>query len=56
MSNGINKVVMNICYSTLALLGVMLTLFFIFKKPSKSELKKFKSKNQDKVNWSRMGF
>jgi hypothetical protein len=47
---------MNICYSTLALLGVMLTLFFIFKKPSKSELKKFKSKNQDKVNWSRMGF
>ncbi len=37
-------------------LGFMLALFFIFKKPSKSELKKFKSKNQDKVNWSRMGF
>ena len=47
---------MNICYSALALLGVMLTLFFIFKIPSKSELKKFKSKHQDKVNWSRMGF
>ena len=47
---------MNVCYSILIFFGAMLTLFFIFKKPSKSELKKFKSKNQDKVNWSRMGF
>ena len=40
---------MNICYSTLALLGVMLTLFFIFKKPSKSELKSLKVKIKIKL-------
>tara|TARA_B100000579_G_scaffold187626_1_gene153038 strand:+ start:43 stop:186 length:144 start_codon:yes stop_codon:yes gene_type:complete len=47
---------MNFCYSLLAFFGVALTLIYIFKKPSKSEIKKFENKNQDKVNWSRMGF
>ncbi len=47
---------MNFSYSLLAFLGVALTLIYIFKKPSKSEIKNFKNKNQDKVNWSKMGF
>ena len=31
-------------------------LIFAFKKPSKEEISKFKSKKQDQINWSNMGF
>ena len=31
-------------------------LIFAFREPSKEEITKFKSKKQDKINWSNMGF
>ena len=31
-------------------------LIFAFRKPSKEEISKFKSKKQDQINWSNMGF
>ena len=43
---------------TFSLLGIafLATIVFIFRKPSKKELEKFESKDQDKINWSKMGF
>ena len=31
-------------------------LIFAFRKPSKKEISKYKSKKQDQINWSNMGF
>ena len=47
---------MNVCYATLLGIAFLATIVFIFRKPSKQEIKKFESKNQDRLNWSRMGF
>ena len=47
---------MNVCYVTLLGIAFLATIVFIFRKPSKKELEKFESKDQDKINWSKMGF
>ena len=47
---------MNICNATLLGIAFLATIAFIFRKPSKKELEKFESKDQDKINWSKMGF
>ena len=47
---------MNVCYATLLGIALLVTIVFIFRKPSKKELEKFESKDQDKINWSKMGF
>ena len=47
---------MSICYTTLLGIVFLATIVFIFRKPSKKELEKFESKDQDKINWSKMGF
>ena len=47
---------MNVCYATLLGIAFLATIVFIFRKPSKKELEKFESKDQDKMNWSKMGF
>ena len=31
-------------------------LIFAFRKPSEQEISKYKSKKQDQINWSNMGF
>ena len=48
--------IMNVCYTTLLGIAFLATIVFIFRKPSKKELEKFESKDQDKINWSKMGF
>ena len=48
--------IMNVCYATLLGIAFLATIVFIFRKPSKKELEKFESKDQDKINWSKMGF
>ena len=47
---------MSICNLSLIFLALIPIILFVFRKPSKHELKKFESKNQDRLNWSRMGF
>ena len=47
---------MNICSLTLIFVLVAGLLIFAFRKPSKEEISKFKSKKQDQINWSNMGF
>ena len=47
---------MNACFTTLFGIAFLATIVFIFRKPSKKELEKFESKDQDKINWSKMGF
>ena len=47
---------MSVCYVTLLGIAFLATIVFIFRKPSKKELEKFESKDQDKINWSKMGF
>ena len=43
---------------SLSLIFGLLTglMIFAFRKPSKEEISKFKSKKQDHKNWSNMGF
>ena len=47
---------MSICYLSLSAIFLGIILIYIFRKPSKDEIKKFESKDQDKINWSKMGF
>ena len=47
---------MNVCYVTFLGIAFLASILFIFRKPSKKELEKFESKDQDKINWSKMGF
>ena len=47
---------MNVCYVTLLGIAFLASILFIFRKRSKKELEKFESKDQDKINWSKMGF
>jgi len=47
---------MNIYYLSLSAIFLGIILIYIFKKPSKDEIKKFENKDQDKINWSKMGF
>ena len=47
---------MSLCTLSLISLALIPIALFVFKKPSKQEIKKFESKNQDRLNWSRMGF
>ena len=41
--------------SLFALIATVLAIF-IFRKPSKAELNKFKKEDQERFNWSKMGF
>ena len=47
---------MTICSFTLVTSVLAGLLIFALRKPSKEEIKKFKSKAQDRLNWSNMGF
>jgi len=47
---------MTLCSLTLIFIAIAGLLTFALRKPSKEEIKKFKSKNQDQINWSKMGF
>tara|TARA_Y100001958_G_C21027374_1_gene401657 strand:+ start:409 stop:552 length:144 start_codon:yes stop_codon:yes gene_type:complete len=47
---------MNICYASIVAMAIFAMVYFIIRKPSKEEIKKFNSKDQDKINWSKMGF
>ena len=47
---------MTFCSFTLVTLALAALLVFAFRKPSKEDIKKFKSKSQDRINWSNMGF
>ncbi len=47
---------MILCSLTLIFIALAGLLIFALRKPSKEEIKKFKSKNQDQINWSKMGF
>ncbi len=41
---------------SLTVFTVVIFIAFIFRKPSKKEIKKFVNKNQGKSNWSKLGF
>ena len=41
---------------SLIVFTVVIFIAFIFRKPSKKEIKKFVNKNQGKSNWSKLGF
>ena len=45
-------------FCSLALIFGLLAglLIFALRKPTKEEILKFKSKKQDQINWSNMGF
>ena len=47
---------MTICSLSLLVLFVSGIVMYLFREPSEEELKKFKSKTQDRSNWSNMGF
>ncbi len=47
---------MTICTLTLIFGLFAGLLIFALRKPSKEEISKFKSKKQDQINWSNMGF
>ena len=47
---------MTFCSLTLIFAILAGSLIFALRKPSKEEIKKFKSKKQDQINWSNMGF
>ena len=47
---------MTICSLTLIFGLLAGLLIFSFRKPYKEEILKFKSKKQDQINWSNMGF
>ena len=47
---------MNLCAVSIIFVLLLGLLIFAFKKPSKQEIKKFKSKTQNHINWSNMGF
>ena len=47
---------MNFCSIILILASFAVLLAFVVRKPSDKEIKRFNSKFQEKVNWSRMGF
>ena len=50
-----NKVYCAVSGSLIALLIAALGIF-IFRKPSKAELNKFEKEDQERFNWSKMGF
>tara|TARA_B100000003_G_scaffold157938_1_gene143388 strand:+ start:251 stop:394 length:144 start_codon:yes stop_codon:yes gene_type:complete len=44
-------------YSLTIIFGLLAGLLILaLRRPSKEEIKKFKSKTQDQINWSNMGF
>ena len=47
---------MTICSLSLLALFVSGIVMYLFREPSKEEIKKFNSKTQDRSNWSNMGF
>ena len=47
---------MNVCYASIIAIAIFGIAYFILRKPSKEEIKKFQNKDQDKINWSKMGF
>ena len=47
---------MTICSITLIFGFLAGLLIFAFRKPSKEEISKYKSKKQDQINWFNMGF
>ena len=47
---------MSICSLTIIFGLLAGLLIFAFRKPSKEEILEFKSKKQDQINWSNMGF
>ena len=47
---------MNSCLIILILASFAVLLAFVVREPSDKEIKRFKNKFQEKVNWSRMGF
>ena len=47
---------MTSCLFSLIVVAFVGLIAFVFRKPSDKEIKKFKAKSHDKVNWSRMGF
>ena len=49
-------VIMTVCSLTLIFIILVGLLIFALRKPSKEEIKKFKSKTQYQINWSNMGF
>ena len=47
---------MSLCSTFIIFIALTGFLIIAFRKPSKGEIKKFKSKKQDQINWSNMGF
>ena len=47
---------MTFCSVSLFVLFAAALAIFIFRKPSKAELNKFKKEDQERFNWSKMGF
>ena len=47
---------MTFCSVSLIALFVAVLGIFIFRKPSKAELNKFEKEDQERFNWSKMGF
>lgn len=47
---------MTICTLSLLTLFIIGIGLFLIRKPSKKEIKKFESEEQNHINWSRMGF
>ena len=47
---------MTFCSVSLIALFVTALGIFIFRKPSKAELNKFEKEDQERFNWSKMGF
>ena len=48
---GFIEVMTAVVIISIAALGI-----FIFRKPSKAELNKFEKEDQERFNWSKMGF
>ena len=47
---------MTSCLFSLIVIAFVGLIALVFRKPSDKEIKKFKDKSQDKINWSKMGF
>ena len=47
---------MTFCSVSLIALFIAALSIFIFRKPSKAELNKFEKEDQERFNWSKMGF
>ncbi len=47
---------MTFCSVSLIALFIVALGIFIFRKPSKAELNKFEKEDQERFNWSKMGF